>query len=518
MNKHTRFLLGSLVLSSASTAFTQNAVCPVPIENKIVFMGSSVCLGAAASNAGGPYDYYQSFDYNYRGYAFDYATLVNERFKQGKGGNWKFSNISVGGNNTSLLMNRWKKDLLPQCARYVVYGLSMANEGILTNPAAYDQFKTNMEKIIRETRDSGMVPMVVNNYANNEFTPEIYSKIKAMDLLIHGWDMPTINVLGSLDDGAGHWAPGHFSDGGHPNDKGYQEMAASIVPSLFDALKEGKPRPQRTSVGFVKLKTGDKLGFQPENGLRSFTLIVDIRTHSTGTVLEYKDGLKTGGLGIDSTGVLVYRSGPTGLKTKGKTSVNDGAWHTIALTHYAAIAKTFLYVDAVKQDGIAGETIHPTEFAFGGATGPDSADIRNLLFYRSGMTQTEMDAIKSGSFLQSSLEIYVPLEAQGKTPSQSIANLAQSRNVITADWTSTSTRKENRPTGGFNLIIADGQKSVRMGRVPDEVRIYNLAGKLQQSIQVNSNVVRWSPVNLHHGIYLLELNYSGVGDFRKIPL
>lgn len=175
-----------------------------------------------------------------------------------------YAATNVGGNNTTLVMSRWKKDLLPQCARYVVYGLSLANEGIVNTPGAFDQFKTNMAKLIQDAKDSGMVPLVVNNYANNDFSKDIYAKILSMDLLIHGWNVPTINVLGSLDDGAGHWAPGFFAGAGHPNDKGYQEKASAFVPSLFDALKKGKPHPQKNPTGLVKIKSGNKLSFLPE--------------------------------------------------------------------------------------------------------------------------------------------------------------------------------------------------------------------------------------------------------------
>ena len=48
------------------------------------------------------------------------------------------------------------------------------------------------------------------------------------------------------------------------------------------------------------------------------------------------------------------------------------------------------------------------------------------------MTQVEMSAIASGSFLQSSMEIYAPLDGQGKTLSDAVVNFAQSKNLLTA--------------------------------------------------------------------------------------
>lgn len=423
---------GALDVAVASDVPAASNVCPAVAEHKIVFMGSSVCFGATASPVGGTFSFYQSYGAALRGYAFDHAVALNGRFKQGLGANWDVSNISVGGNSTPNVLARWTKDLLPQCGRYVVYGLSLANEGIMTNPSAFDQFKTNMAKLIQDARGSGMVPLVVNNYANNDYTPALYSKIQSMNLLIHQWDVPTINVMGAIDDGAGHWAPGYFTSAGHPNDQGYAEMAASFVPSLFDALQAGTPRPQKQTTSFATLNSGDQVEFHPEAGLHSFTVIVDIRTASPGPLLGYKDGAAAGGVFIDPTGVLVYQTSKTGKTFKGQVPVNDGAWHTVAFTHYVSMSKTILYVDAVKQIEVSADGIHSDEFSLGGPNARGAVDFRNLLFYRAGMTQVELNAIKSGAFLQSSLEIYAPLDGQGKILAAAIANLAQSTNLLSA--------------------------------------------------------------------------------------
>jgi lysophospholipase L1-like esterase len=416
----------------ARDARAADPVCPLLAENKIVFMGSSVCFGETASPVGETLSFYQSYGTALRGYVFNYAVNLNARFKQGLGADWDVSNISVGGNSTPNVLARWDKDLLPQCGRYVVYGLSLANEGIIDNPGAFDQFTTNMAKLIQDARDNGMVPLSVNNYANNDYTPALYAKIETMNLLIHQWDVPTINVMGAIDDGAGHWAPGHFTNAGHPNDQGYKEMAASFVPSLFDALQAGRARPQKQGTTFVTLKAGQSIGLKPEEGLHSFTLLADVRTATAGPLLEYEDGAATGALSIDATGVLAYKSSKTGQVFKGQATVNDGAWHTVAFTHYVAVAKTILYVDAVAQIDVSGDDIHSQGFVFGRPTGTDTVDLRNLLFYRAGMTQVEMSAIQSGSFLQSSMEIYAPLDGQGKDLTAAVVNLAQSTNELTA--------------------------------------------------------------------------------------
>ena len=57
--------------------------------------------------------------------------------------------------------------------------------------------------------------------------------------------VPFVNFLGATDDGHGHWINGlGIGDGLHPNDAGHYEMFLEIVPSVFDAVKAGKPTPQ----------------------------------------------------------------------------------------------------------------------------------------------------------------------------------------------------------------------------------------------------------------------------------
>ena len=98
-----------------------------------------------------------------------------------------------------------------------------------------------------------MVPVVANCYTRNDYTPEDYGFIKEMNLLLHAWAVPTVNLLGAVDDGQGHWAAGYFDDALHPNDRGHAELAHAWVPSLFDALRAGKPLPHAHPTAGVRL-------------------------------------------------------------------------------------------------------------------------------------------------------------------------------------------------------------------------------------------------------------------------
>lgn len=92
--------------------------CPSKDKYHIAVMGSSVPTGWGATN--------------YHGYVYMYTDLLSKRYQNGSGDNWGVTNISVPGNSTIDVLGRWDTDLLPLCSKYVVYALSLGNEGIVT--------------------------------------------------------------------------------------------------------------------------------------------------------------------------------------------------------------------------------------------------------------------------------------------------------------------------------------------------------------------------------------------------
>lgn len=159
---------------------------------------------------------------------------------------WKTSNISIGGNTTANLLDRWERDLLSNCSSYVIYGLSLGNEGVHDRgEAAYNSYRDGMLQAIKQAEDAGIVPVMANNYTRADYNESDYNYVKKLNLLIHEWDLPSINTLGAIDDGKGRWASGYENDAYHPNSAGHQEFCYAIVPSLFDALEAGKPLPKR---------------------------------------------------------------------------------------------------------------------------------------------------------------------------------------------------------------------------------------------------------------------------------
>ncbi len=384
---------------------------------KIAWMGSSVSFGTGATNN--------------QGYVYQYTQQLANRYNASTGRNWNVNNISIGGNNTIDLINRWDKDLLPRCSKYVVYGVSLGNEGIITaGQAAFDQFKNNLQLLIDKAKAEGIIPIIANCYTRNDYTLTEYNYVKQMNALINSWDVASINLLGAVDNGSGQWSPSYFFDALHPNDAGHTEMMYAIVPSLFDAMDAGKTQPKIINGTSISLSsaTNYKIEFAPEETLHPFTLSFDIKTSGAGSMSAFETTTGKGILSIVSgSGKVQYKSA-TSAGIAGVTTVTNNEWHKVTLTHYYALGQTLLYVDNILQ-GAVSEKIIAKKFTLGGATSP-MAGYRNLLFYRSAINAAEIAALASNQLLKSSLEIYSPLDAQGVTGNDTLVNIAQSQNKI----------------------------------------------------------------------------------------
>ena len=435
-------------------------------------MGSSVPWGQGAS----PRDQ--------NGYAWLWTTYLKQKGEY----NWTTNNISIGGNTTTDVTNRWDSDLLPSCSRYVFYGLSLGNEGIHERGVtAYNSWRDNMLALIDRARAHGKEPIVGNNYPRGDFNATDYNYLKNLNLLIHQWDVASVNLLGSIDNGAGQWASGYIADNAHPNTAGHAEMFYSIVPSLVDAMAEGKPQPVRNTEASLVLEKGGtikQLSFIPENILHPFTLAFSFKTTDTGTLASVITASgDTVRIRLNDEGKLTYKTQTS------ETALNDGVWHTVALTHYYAWGRTQLYVDGerIPRSTMISEKVVPKKFIlneFGRA--PESATYRELFLFRSGMCAEEIVALHEGKMLKSSLEIYAPLDG-GAEGNAIVENKAQSLNTLTLE--------EQQSTGVRNMILSDKDRDVK------EVTVYSLAGQqLFRTSEVNSDYDR----KLSKGVYIVR--------------
>ena len=361
-----------------------------PLNRKISIMGSSVPYGSGAADN--------------KGYTYFFSTYLAPE--------WTVSNICIPGNNTLDLLSRYG-DLTADGADFVLFALSLGNEGIhgaANQEAVYRQWKDNMLELVARARADGKRVAVTGNYARGDFNGSDYAWTRRLNLDIQGWDLPSVNLLGSIDDGEGHWADGYQNgdDAYHPNTEGHREMSYTLVPSMFDAMAQGKPLPRRDRGGSLVLE--GSIGLKPEGTVHSFSTAIGIKSDLADTSIIEADGIKLELKG----GRLVLGD----IISPGK--VNDGAWHELFLTHYHARGITLLYLDG-ELIGSREEKLVPGSFRYG----QKGLCIREIQFWRSGMNADEAAALYNGALLKSSLEIYAPLRGG------SLENLATSTNTLT---------------------------------------------------------------------------------------
>lgn len=408
--KKLLFLFAILFLIIDSNA--QDSSCAENNPFGITFMGSSVPYGVLVPDN--------------HGYVYQYDQLLKTRNVSGGGKNWSVTNISVSGNNTVDVLKRWDKDLVPLCNKYVVYALSLGNEGIKEGgQPIFNQYRDNLLLLIEKARAKGMVPIITNCYPRGDYEATDYDYIKQMNIFIHSWDVPSINLFGAIDNGAGQWPTGYVADAYHPNYEGHQEFMYSIVPSLFDVLDAGKPKPKWVTTGGLQLKpkSGYKLEFKGEEIVHSFTLSYDIKTTSNGVITQFNTQSGSNNVNITNGKLNYNSSASTGIL--GNTIVNNNKWHRITISHYYALGKTFLYVDDVLQGSVI-EKLIPDTFTFNETNAP-KASYRNLCFYRAALNSDEISELVANRLLKSSLEIYSPLDGKSSDP---LINFAQSNNKI----------------------------------------------------------------------------------------
>lgn len=215
-------------------------------------------------------------------------------------------------------------------------------------------------------------------------------------------------------------------------------MYRTIVPTLFDALMAGKQRPVRASgEQFLTINTEDTahVSFTPTDvEMHEFTVSMRIRVHreflqETHTILAV-DYLQSEGLDNElqlRNGRVWYRTARGG--TSGALMLVPGEWHTVSWVHYWARQFSRICfsepqhfpeakLECVTWGYSPREQITPTIFKLGtndAANATMPIDVQDLLIYRSALNYEELMDLHLGKLIQSSLEVYAPLNASNPT-------------------------------------------------------------------------------------------------------
>ncbi len=462
-------------------------------ENRVSVMGSSVANGQGAADN--------------HGYAYMYGQLLESRHADGLSEYpLHTSGISVNGNSTVNLLDRYN-DLIHDFGRYVIFGVSLGNEGIhgaADQQAVYDQFSRNMQLLISKAREDGKIPVVMNNYTRGDFGDSDYEYVRRMNLQINSWDVPSVNLLGAIDNGRGNWADG-FQNGDdiyHPNTDGHAEFFHAIPPSLFDALKAGKPQPVRMTGNSVIIEKEGKVEFTPEDVVHPFALVVSFNDIPEGDFASIATANGDASLSMSGK-ILTYTSvgGETISGTVDEPAAVAGEEAhktpvTVTLSHYHAQGRTLLFAGD-RLLGELSEKVAPEKVTVAPAS-DKKLDLGEVMFYRSALNADEVKALNEGTMIKSSLEMYLPFDGASDLDK----NHAQSMTEATVSTGITSGIEVVSPEEAavpFKVIGLEGRAKV-IASAPVEVRVCSIEGRViyDHTVEITADFP------LPAGIYLVN--------------
>ncbi len=455
-------------------------VSPLPNKN-IAHYGSSTIFGYAADYepAIAPHDQGNyapgDDDDDIKQWMKGYSYLTRELLANN---GWTLRNRGIPGWNTIQAGDNLDNHLLNTGGSnnvdfgYVFTGLTLGNEGLAPEADAYwahENFRYGIQRINQTAYQNSIRPLVGLVYMKDAYGPDEYAAVQRMNRHLNSLDVPSVNFLGALDDGNGHYPPGYGAESTavHPNDAGHLELFYAYVPSVYDALEQGKSTPTRQNApGYLHInnpsdispllyRPADTVYAQP---IHSFALRFLVRTDSDGVLASIQamdannaDAPLSASLVINN-GLLEYQSDvsiSTGI------ALNDGQWHEILLSHYYASERTLLFVNG-SAAGSINEKIEPLKFVLGGPGGsgltpPTVADYQDMMIWRAALNADEAQALYEGSMIQASMEVYAPLRDTDFADGQPLTNLAQSlAEVIVAGQGFTAIDESTEHPSGFN--------------------------------------------------------------------
>ena len=324
----------------------------------------------------------------------------------------------------------------------VIISVSLFNEGITgPNPeSVFQGYVTNINRLVERVRQTGAVPVVTGTYPNNNYNASHIEYCRRFNRLLSTMNVASINFMGTLDDGNGHWMAGYFFDALHPNDAGHEEMFRAIPLSLFDHLLSSNAPVASAICSAAMLDedttTGSPLQFASELPLHSFTTSFWFRNLDTDPAKTLL-GLGTNTSRVHTTdGWLHYTTARADLVWTNANPTLDRAWHHCAIAHSHARNLTFFYVNGQLAGSVSEHFESVSQLTLAGrgdgnASGnARQAEFQNWTLHRSCLDSNEVQLLYSTRVLKDSLELYAPLNDFDFSIGTVPANLAPNNGAV----------------------------------------------------------------------------------------
>mgnify|MGYP000872988833 CR=1 FL=1 len=390
-------------------------------RKRIVVIGSSVPSGTGATS-------------NY-GYMQRLATALPE---------YEFINVSIGGNNTTSVMNRFFADVAHHQPNIVIIALSLGNEGLQSasdKATLCRNYINNFYTLAEWCRTIGAKAVFTGAYPRNDYSATDYKYLKQTNQILENSGLPYINLLGCIDDGAGHWRTGMWSDALHPNDIGHEAMFRSIPLSLFNSLVPNESLSPITVKQRFVIKLGTQttavpLAYLPENPFGSVTAMCTVRRSDTST--DGKAFLVFNSTSYPSTPLRIRNDtdywslclGTTNYVTSTKLSSLKDETHLALKSDYYTNTHT-LYVDGLPVGSFTADIGTVTSINFGGRNddhGVNAVDYEfsNFAIWRTGLSDEQVWDAYNDIYSKSSLCVLSPPNESEGNSTTSLVNLAPS--------------------------------------------------------------------------------------------
>ena len=383
---------------------------------KVLVFGSSVASGFGATNN--------------QGWAYKLGTVLT-------GYGFEFKNYSISGNTSQNLIDRFYTDITPEHPHFLVIALSLYNEGLIggNDETIYTTYVTNMKKLIQMCKMAGITPIITNCYPNNGYNSTHYRYIKQFNSELASWDVASVDFLGVLDDGTGKYYSGiYYNDGIHPNDTGHEAMFRAFPSSIFKCITGYNDHEKYVkNDGFITYTndaTTAPITFTPSEQINSFSFGFTIKPN----VDQANKCIVSIGAGVgrfrNSSDIYQYVNNAGSGTIVSTINSADLQWHRIMLI-YNNIAQTMtLYIDGVLI-GSCAETVTPATLSFilagrvdGSSLNPTNISYKDLVVYRTCLTADKVLDDFKGKILNSSLELYSPLNDSNIAVNTHLINLA----------------------------------------------------------------------------------------------
>ena len=191
---------------------------------KVVVVGSSVAAGLGSKDSnpdkgwGGPQLLGAALSSNYG------LSLVN---------------VAVSGTNVNTTMAYLEDALTVHKPRVVIFGLSLANEGLRDDEersqavATAEHYMAGLLTLAQTAELANATVVIGGVYPHDSYTVEQVEVLSETDATLKAWPYEYLDFLSATSDGNGDWKSELRQNNGHPNDAGHLAMYNAIALAYF---------------------------------------------------------------------------------------------------------------------------------------------------------------------------------------------------------------------------------------------------------------------------------------------